>query len=380
MDAADIATRITIALLLVLVWIGGSAGALFGVHFLLSLPMRRAARAGLFLVLVETALKAGEPIETALVSIARSGDRTLGARFHLLAARLQQGLRLAEALATVPQFLPPAITAMFSAGQKIGDLRKVLPTCRQHLKDALSQIRSAVSYVFILAFVITPGSLILFAIVVVKVFPSVLAVAQGLGAPEPSGIRFMVENRPWICLAELIAMLVLWAMAFIYAAGPRATSWIPFLNAIYFRLPWRRKRMQRDFSAMLAVLLDAGVPEADAIRIAAEASANPQFEKRALASAARLQHGEKLTQAVEAVDDCGEFRWRLTNANHARGGFLSALAGWHEALDAKAFQQEQAAAHSVTTALVLANGVFVGAVVISGFVFLISIVNAGVLW
>src|SRR6185503_4312035 len=106
-----------------------------------------------------------------------------------------------------------------------------------------------------LAFVITPGSLILFAIVVVKVFPSVLAVAQGLGAPEPSGIRFMVENRPWICLAELIAMLVLWAMAFIYAAGPRATSWIPFLNAIYFRLPWRRKRMQRDFSAMLAVLL-----------------------------------------------------------------------------------------------------------------------------
>src|SRR6185295_15338609 len=129
MDASELTLRLTITLLLVLVWLGGMAGALFAVHLLVSLPMRRAARAGLFLDLVDTALRAGEPVEAALVSIARTGDRTLGARFHLISARLQQGLRLAEALATVPQFLPPALTAMFAAGQKIGDLSKILPAC-----------------------------------------------------------------------------------------------------------------------------------------------------------------------------------------------------------------------------------------------------------
>ena len=60
--------------------------------------------------------------------------------------------------------------------------------------------------------------------------------------------------------------------------------------------------------------------------------------------------------------------------------FLKSLAGWHESLDAKAFQQEQAAAHGVTTGLVLWSGLFVGTVVISVFSFLISIINAGVLW
>jgi len=88
----------------------------------------------------------------------------------------------------------------------------------------------------------------------------------------------------------------------------------------------------------------------------------------------------KLTEAVQAVDDAGEFRWRLTNACHAHGGFLKALAGWHEALDAKAFQQEQAAAHGVTTALVLLNGLFVALSSPRFFSVLVSIVNSGVLW
>ena len=88
----------------------------------------------------------------------------------------------------------------------------------------------------------------------------------------------------------------------------------------------------------------------------------------------------KLTEAIQVMDKAGEFHWRLTNASHAHAGFLQSLVGWHESLDAKAFQQEQAAAHGITTALVLLNGLFVGVVVISVFLFLVSIINAGVLW
>src|SRR6185436_13439557 len=107
---------------------------------------------------------------------------------------------------------------------------------------------------------------------------------------------------------------------------------------------------------------------------------NRVFQRRAGAVASRLQQGMKLTEAVQALDDAGEFRWRLTNAAHATDGFRAALAGWHEALDAKAFQQEQAAAHGITTGLLLLNGLFVGTVVASVFSFLVSIINAGILW
>jgi type II secretory pathway component PulF len=157
-------------------------------------------------------------------------------------------------------------------------------------------------------------------------------------------------------------------------------SWLPILEQVHYRLPWRRKRMQRDFSTMLAVLLDSGVSEAEAVTLAADCASNGPFRRRAARVVQALQQGVKLTKAVESMDDSGEFGWRLANAFHGQAGFLPALAGWHDALDAKAFQQEQAAAHGITTALVLWSGVFVGAVVISVFMFLISIIDAGVLW
>jgi type II secretory pathway component PulF len=131
---------------------------------------------------------------------------------------------------------------------------------------------------------------------------------------------------------------------------------------------------------MLAILLDSGMPEPEAVTLAADCTANGMFQARAARAVEGLKRGQKLTETVQTMDDTGEFRWRLTNACHAHGGFLKTLTGWHQSLDAKAFQQEQAAAHVITTALVLFNGVFVGSIVISVFMMLVSIINAGVLW
>ena len=127
---------------------------------------------------------------------------------------------------------------------------------------------------------------------------------------------------------------------------------------------------------MLAVLLDGGVPEVQAVRLAGDCTANEVCRRRAQAVATALQQGAKLDNAVRAFDDQGEFYWRLTNATHARGGFLEALRGWHEALDAKAFQQEEATAHTITSGLVILNGLVVGLVAITVFGTLIAMLKA----
>jgi general secretion pathway protein F len=329
---------------------------------------------------VETALNRGQPIEEMLVSISQSRDQTMGARFHLLAAWLEDGLRLGDALSKVPRLLPPQILAMLKAGQQIGDVKKVLPACRQLLKDAVSQTRGAINYLVILTFVITPASFVVFSLIAFRALPMFSEIAEGMAGTRPTGVELLVEHRFAVLAIQAVLMLLLWLAAFIYAGGPRVISWLPILDRIYYRLPWRRKRMQRDFSAILAILLDAGVPEPEAVSLAAACTANAVFQHRARRAVESLKQGLKLTEAVQAMDDAGEFRWRLTNASHAHAGFLQALAGWHEALDAKAFQQEQAAAHGVTTTLVLLNGLFVGAVAITVFMFLVSILNAGILW
>jgi type II secretory pathway component PulF len=122
------------------------------------------------------------------------------------------------------------------------------------------------------------------------------------------------------------------------------------------------------------------VPEPDAIRLAGESTANAIMIHRSAKAAELLRKGARLSEAVLRLDDSPEFRWRLANALHGAGGFLKALSGWHEALDAKAFQLEQTAAQVSTTLLVLVNGFIVGCIMLGVFLVLIGLLNHMTLW
>jgi len=140
--------------------------------------------------------------------------------------------------------------------------------------------------------------------------------------------------------------------------------------------------MQRNFSIMLSLLLDAGVPEAKAVRLASGATANLVFMRRAERVVSDLELGVKLAEAVRWLDDSGEFRWRVRAAAHSQtqGGFLAALSGWHEVLDAKAFQEEQAASQILSTSVVLLNGLMAVCVTLMVFSILVSIMEEAPLW
>lgn len=356
-------------------------GILSGVHQMLTLPMRRAESARQFLLQLGSAIRQGRPVEGTLISLSQSRDMTMGVRFHLVAAWMEEGLSLADALAKVPKFLPAQVNAMLASGRKIGDPIKVLPACQKLLTDAVSQTRAAINYLVILTFVITPSGIFVASVLKTLVLPKFMELSEGIGMGALSGgLRFMYENLGVLIGIQVAILLTIWLAAIAYMAGPRIATWFPFVDRFHYWLPWRRKRLQRDFSTMLAILLDSGVPEPEAVTLAADCTANKVLRNRAAHAVGNLKQGGTLSQAVAAMDDSGEFAWRLANAIHGKVGFLKALGGWHEALDAKAFQQEQAAAHGVTSALVLWCGAYVGLIVISVFAFLVSITNAGVLW
>jgi type II secretory pathway component PulF len=179
---------------------------------------------------------------------------------------------------------------------------------------------------------------------------------------------------------EMMVFLALMSVAAIYIGGPGLVRWfqfrsVPVVDWITWRIPWKQKKLQRTFSAMLAVLLDGGIPEAVAVRLAGDSTANEICRHRARRVMAALENGVKLDDAVRAFDDTGEFHWRLTNATHAHGGFLKVLRGWHEALDAKAFQQQETATHVLTSGLVILNGLVVALIATSMFGMLVMILK-----
>jgi type II secretory pathway component PulF len=375
-------TQFSIALFWYAVFIllpGGAFSVL--IHYLLSLPMQRRDRALFFLDLMETVLQRGQPVEQAILSAAENHDCAIGVRFYMVAAHIEGGARLGEALEKVPRFLPPQITAILRAGEKLGDLKRVLPACREVLRVAPDTVRSTMYYMMAILLLFAPVACFIICLLSVMVIPKFKEVAAGSSAPLWPLTQFVFENTFWLVAFEVVVFLALLSVAVIYIGGPGLVRWfqfrsVPVVDWITWRVPWKQKKLQRTFSAMLAVLLDGGVPEGEAVRLAGDSTANEICRRRAQRVIAALEKGVKLDDAVRGFDDSGEFHWRLTNATHAHGGFLNALRGWHESLDAKAFQQEEAATHAVASGLVIMNGVVVGLIATATFGVLIAILRA----
>ncbi|EEF57059.1 type II secretion system F family protein [Pedosphaera parvula] len=384
-DEMDILKLILGAILWFLFWLAPLCALLFTGYVCFSLPLKRQERARFFLDLLDTALREGKRVENVLISISESRDRSMGVRFHLLAAYLETGMRLGEALDKVPRLLPTQISTMLKVGGQIGDIGKMLPACRQLLKDAQSQTQGAINYLVLLAFVITPMGISIFGVLETFVMPQFEGVAVSMGAQNSHSIAFLVVHKTLLISIQILLLAVVWSVAFCYIGGPRLTTWTKsgaagIIDRLFYALPWRRKRMERDFSAMLAVLLDSGTPEPEALRLAANCTANGVFQTKTGLAVAALQQGTTLPEAVQNLDQSGEFGWRLSHAMRTRGGFLKAVLGWNESLDAKAFQQEQATAQVISTGLLLANALLVGFVMVSVFGVLISIIRMELLW
>jgi type II secretory pathway component PulF len=354
--------------------ITATVASLYVIHFFFSLPMRRAEHARLFLDLLEGALARGQSIEEMILSVAASRDRSVGVRFHLLAAHIESGLRFSEALKKVPRFLPPQISAMLLAGEKLGDLKKVLPACREILRERPAGVRSAFHYMLLVVLVYSPAILIFMFLMGTFILPKFKEVFAGMGFQLWWVTLFIYIHESWLALVEIVIFLGLTVATVTYIGGPGLARWCRWFfpsDRMAWQIPWKRKRLQRTFSAMLAVLLDGGVPEAEAVRLAGDCTANEICRRHAQRIVTALQQGGTLDEVVRAFDEKGEFHWRLANATHAQGGFLDALRGWHEMLDAKAFQQEEAAAHTITSGIVILNGLIVGLVALGTFGMLI---------
>src|ERR1035438_1062697 len=106
----------------ILILLPGGAFSLL-LHFLLSMPMRRRDRALFFLDLLaavgdrgqpgqEGVVNRGQPVEQAIISAAENHDRAIGVRYFMVAAHVEGGARLGEALEKVPTFLPPQVNAI----------------------------------------------------------------------------------------------------------------------------------------------------------------------------------------------------------------------------------------------------------------------------
>ena len=205
---------------------GGTLAVLM--HFLLSLPMQRRDRALFFLDLLETVLKRGQPVEQAILSAAENHDRAIGVRFFMVAAHIEGGARLGEALEKEPRFLPPQANAMLRAGEKLGDLRKVLPACREVLRIAPDTVRTTMHYMVAILLLFAPIACWIISLLSMVIIPRFKDVFASVSSPLWPLARFVFHIIPDLIMFEAIVFLVLTSVAVIYIGGPGFVRWFQF--------------------------------------------------------------------------------------------------------------------------------------------------------
>ena len=361
------------------------SGAILLAYICLTIPARRNERARLFIDLLETGLRAGQSPERTIVAISDTRDRSVSVHFHLLAAHIDEGARLEQALDLSPRFLPRSIAEVIKIGARENQLAKLLPAARAMLTDVTSRLSGALNYVVVFAVVVVPGMFFVLPAISIFIWPKLKQILIDMEAPPPAFTSMVFENYGLATAMQMIFLGVILFFGLMYVAGPRLQRWarnafggLPDWLALW--LPWRRSRAHRDFTAVLAILLDAGMREPHAVKLAAQATGNDVFESRADRVLAELNEGVALPEALAKVERSREFQWRLANALRTGKDFFAALRGWHESLETRAFQQEQAAAHMITTSMVIINGLIVGAIACSLFLIFVSLIEEGALW
>jgi type II secretory pathway component PulF len=303
----------------------------------------------------------------------------------MLAIHLTKGLKLAEALEQVPRYLPGRVVGILKAGQDIGDLRRVLPAARRALSDSNSQTRSAFNYLVILLFVCTPLTPYFACILGYFVIPKFKYIAMDLGMPVPVLTQAIFDSMPGLAILFSIPAILCIVGAILHMGGPRFRRWLqfglfPVFDWFEWQFSWCRKRLIRDFTGIAALLLDYGMPEEQAITLAAKSMDNACFQERVASVTERLREGVSLVEAVKRIEPSGEFQWRLSNAIHGGIGFAPAMEGWLDVLEARAFAEEQAFSQTLTTGLVVLQGCMIGGLTVAVFTMLYEIVNVGLLW
>jgi type II secretory pathway component PulF len=344
---------------------------------------RRRERGVNLLSLLEIGLQQGRTPEQTFLSLAARRVADMGPLLESVVKRMKTGLSLGAALDFEPRLLPPPARAMIKVGEELGDLRRVLPACRATINTGSARSNSVLNNLMVMLFV-SPAGPVLIWLISTWVFPKLEDIAKDMISGSIGGAFLMLEGS--VLLAQIIAGTWVILVLVSWLRDPQSrlhqsmgSTMSGLFQRFNYLLPWRRQRMQRDFSVMLSLMLDAGLPEERALRLAAGCAANVVFSNRVERAIAELRRGVKLTDAIVRLDDKGEFKWRLRNAVEPPRSFTTALAGWHEALDAKAFQQEQAVSQIVTTGFVFLNGAMVGLVAM-GFFELLTIIMEEAAW
>lgn len=263
-------------------------------------------------------VRAGVPLELGLREMGNQSSDAMAEISRALAARMEKGVSLGDALRAEEERLPAVYRTVVEAGLRAGRLPVALEAMSNFARE-LIELRRQISTAMVYPLIVFALAYSLFLVFTVDLLERFRETYELLRIPMHGGLRWLVwiaervDDWWWAPPVLVIALMLWWrgtrgAHVLSFTGTARPFGWIPGIGRIgrYFQCA--------NFAELLAMLIEHDVPLAEGLRLSAEATGDRRMKWAAAQMAEAIARGEQ----APATSFPPFLDWVLRQA--ARGG------------------------------------------------------------
>jgi len=252
------------------------------------------------------ALEAGVPLLSTFHAVAeQEEDERIVMLLEDVAARIEAGQVLSDAMAVHPHAFPVVYCALVRAGEQSGSLPRVLYSIASFLEWRL-EISGIVKQAMIYPLVVATAGYGMMLFLLSFVIPRLGSVLSKIGTELPAASRMLITVSAFV-EAHVIAVIlcsVALVVAAVFALRMRAVK--ETLTSVMAMLPVLRHVIGTlaiaQFCRTFGVLLQAGLTMTHALELAAASVSSPRFRDQIQDVRERILGGERLVDVAADVE------------------------------------------------------------------------------
>ncbi|MCL5410326.1 MAG: type II secretion system F family protein [Patescibacteria group bacterium] len=286
---------------------------------------------------LSTMISAGLPLAKAIkVTSSQAANPQLKTVYQSIYKDLEEGMSFSNALARHPQVFDKVFVSIVNAGENTGKLDVVLKQLADQLENDnnfIGKVRGAMYYpAFILIALVGIASYML-----IVVIPQLKSIFDQAGAKLPIATRMLLAMSDFVRTKWWLVLVILIFLAVVFKYWSSSSSGKKAKDRLQLKIPGVSKLfdgiyMYR-FSKIMSMLIGAGVPLLDALKIGGSVMNNSLYEASITKAASQVEKGVPLSIQLSKDPVFPPFLGQMVAVGEETGqldGVLGRVADYYE--------------------------------------------------
>jgi general secretion pathway protein F len=278
---------------------------------------------------IASLVRGGMPLELGLRELGADSAGALRQITDSLAARMQTGASLAEALEGEQQRLPATYRTVVTAGIRAGRLPAALEAISNYARE-LIELRRQISLALLYPLIVVVLAYVLFILFVGHVVERFRETYEVFRIPLPWLLATASQatewaTRWWWAFPLFVFSLAAWwvatggAQVLAFSGVTQPLGWFPFIG-------WISRHYRRaNFAELLALMIEHQVPLPEGLRLAGAASGDSRLQKSGRNLATAIERGDQVAHGRVHRYGLPPFLYWVLSSGQQRGDLVRLL-------------------------------------------------------